>query len=200
MHGIVHDFVVLNTVKNGNRYPTGNGGDAWADELLPKFPILKKQPIFKKVLDIGSLDINGNMRDYNFVGTGPKWADLIGMQEYTGIDLIEGPNVNKVANAHSLTDFRPSCFDLVLCLSVIEHDTDPAATIKEAYRVLKRGKPFILTTVSAEHEEHKHLGGGDTQTYNHLTIEQVLGWLRACKFKSIGYRNPETELLFCCIK
>jgi ubiquinone/menaquinone biosynthesis C-methylase UbiE len=67
------------------------------------------------------------------------------MEEFTGIDIMDGPGVTKVGNAHALDDFRPSCFDLVLCMNVIEHDTDPAATIKEARRVLKKGKPFILT-------------------------------------------------------
>jgi len=201
MHGIVHDFVVLNTVKDGDTYPTGNGPatNGRANELLPGFPSLKTQPIFKNVLEIGSLDINGSMRDYNFVGVGPKWIDLIQAENYIGIDLIEGRGVDQVMNSHRL-EFRRNSFDLILCLSMLEHDTNPIATIIEAYRVLKKGKPFILTTVSSEHEEHKHLGGGDKETYNYLRLEQVLKWLRSVGFRRIGYRNPATELLFVCVK
>jgi len=199
MHGIVHDFVVLNTVKDGHTYPTGNGGGARANELLPDYPTLKEQPTFSRILDIGSLDINGSMQGYNFAGGGPNWKDLVKCMQYIGIDLIEGRNVDVVMDAHDL-NYSDGSFDLVLCLSMLEHDSEPMATIIEAFRVLKKGQPFILTTVSAEHEEHKHLGGGDTETYNHLTFEQVLKILKMVGFKSIGYRNPETELLFYCVK
>jgi hypothetical protein len=84
---------------------------------------------------------------------------------------------------------------------MLEHDTDPQATIKRRHTAYSKvGQPFILTTVSAEHEEHKHLGGGDTETYNHLTLEDVMLLLKKAGFKNIAYRNPTTELLFYCIK
>jgi hypothetical protein len=104
MHGIVHDFVVLNTVKNGNEYPTGNGAatNGKADELLPGFPILKTQPVFNDILDIGSLDINGSMRTYNYCGAGPKWIEQVGCQIYDGIDLIDGRGVDFIQNSHAL--------------------------------------------------------------------------------------------------
>jgi SAM-dependent methyltransferase len=64
---------------------------------------------------------------------------------YTGIDR-EGPlsNPTVVGSAESLP-FENESFDVVLSTQVFEHLVDPAAAMKEAVRVLKRGGRLILT-------------------------------------------------------
>jgi len=47
----------------------------------------------KKVVDVGSLDINGSNR--------PLFKKCL----YVGIDLIEGKNVDMIGNAHELRPF-----------------------------------------------------------------------------------------------
>jgi SAM-dependent methyltransferase len=201
MHGRVHDFVVINTVKKGASYPTGNSGGAPVREFVANWMELKNQPVFERVLDIGSLNINGNMYDYNFCDAGPKWRDLIGLKAFIGLDLIDGPGVTMVGNAHDM-ELVSDWFDLVLCLSVLEHDTDPGATLKEAYRVLKKGQPLILTTVDETHPEHKHLGGGDTETYNFIKEEKLFIWLVQAGFdkKKIKVLHIESDLMVYAIK
>ncbi len=91
-------------------------------------------------------------------------------------------------NGHDI-EYKDNFFDLVMCMSTLEHDTDPAATVKEAYRVLKKGQPFIMTTVDETHPEHKHLGGGDKETYNFITEEDV-----AQMFKDAGFKSENFHL------
>jgi len=62
----------------------------------------------KRVLDIGSLDINGNNR-YLFEDC-----------EYIGLDVVPGPNVDVVSIAHLYMPSAP--FDVVLSTNALEHD------------------------------------------------------------------------------
>ncbi len=61
----------------------------------------------KRVIDCGSLDINGNNR-YLFSGC-----------EYTGIDIVAGANVDVVTRIH---EFNRGKFDVVISTECFEHD------------------------------------------------------------------------------
>lgn len=199
MHGRIHDFIVINTIQSGGGYPTGNSQGAPVREFVPGWEELDYQPKFARVLDIGSLDINGSMFDYDYCGAGPKWIEQIACVVPIGLDIIEGRNVNLVANAHAMP-LDDNSFDLVMCMSMLEHDTDPQATLNEAYRVLKPGKMLLLTTVDQTHGEHKHLGGGDTETYNFITEEQFRLWIKRAGFKVVDVLHIESDLMACCVK
>ena len=183
MHGAVHDYVVLKTVKGGEGLPSAEtiDGGAVRDYISYKYSPLDHQPVFRNVLEIGSLDINGSQRTYNFINRGPTWLSLVGSPEYIGLDLIPGPSVDVVSNAHSIP-YQDNNFDLVLCMNMLEHDTDPQKTIEEACRVLKVGQPAILTTVNQNWEKHPQLGGGDTETFNEITKEQFTEWVLKADF------------------
>ncbi len=93
----------------------------WCKNLKNKF---KEYFINKKVLDVGSLDINGNTR-YLFENC-----------EYTGLDIIEGNNVDIVSIAHEYD--CPACsFDVVLSTNALEHDIYYPLTLKKMYNLLK---------------------------------------------------------------
>jgi len=190
MHGETIDWVVINTVLNGKNYPTGtcHGGYAVDKYLLYEFEddFLKEQPIFKRVLDIGSLDINGTMRRYSFLREEamPQWRDIVGCEEYVGMDLIAGPSVDIVMNANKNT-LPENSFDLVITISQLEHDKNPVETLKGAYRVLKPGGTLILACPTDETDEHKFLGGGDTETHNVITRELLQEWLNEAGFTKL---------------
>lgn len=176
MHGGCHDFVVSQTVVGWEKLPTGFGSDQLIPEVFKvKIDGIKNKQYFTSVLDIGSLDICGNQRDYDFCGKRAKWTDMVGCEQYIGIDLVEGPNVDMVMDGHDIL-FKDSRFDLVLCLSVLEHDADPVQTISEGFRVLKPGGIFLLSTVDENHPEHMEEHGVELP-YNHINENDFKNWI-----------------------
>jgi SAM-dependent methyltransferase len=93
----------------------------------------------KRVLDVGSLDVNGNNRGL-FKGC-----------EYIGIDVVEGKNVDIICVAH---EYRPDgLFDVVLSTNALEHDMYYKLTLKKMVEVLK---PNGLMFISAPYKWHEH--------------------------------------------
>ena len=87
-----------------------------------------------KVLDIGSLDINGNNR-YLFEN-----------YDYTGVDIGAGPNVDVVCKGH---EFKSDTqFDIVISTECFEHDIFYKETILNAINLTKSGGLFVFTCAS----------------------------------------------------
>jgi SAM-dependent methyltransferase len=61
-----------------------------------------------------------------------------------GIDIRPGPGVDKVASVYDLP-FADGEFDVVLCMSVLEHLEEPARAIVQMKRVLKGGGRIIVS-------------------------------------------------------
>lgn len=94
----------------------------------------------KNVLDIGSLDINGNNR-YLFENC-----------NYTGIDLAEGQNVDIVCKGH---EFKSKTkFDLIISTECLEHDKYWKETLTNAYHLLKKDGMLLFTCATTGREEH----------------------------------------------
>lgn len=117
------------------------------------------------VLDIGSLDINGNNRY------------LFKRYKYIGIDLGEGKNVDKVCGGH---DFKsPDQFDIIISTECLEHDEHWKKTLANAVRLTKAGGIFMFTCASTGRPEHgTNEAHPDTSPFTHnyyknLTIEEV---------------------------
>lgn len=95
----------------------------------------------KRVLDIGSLDINGNNK-YLFDGC-----------DYFGLDVGEGQNVDIVSVGH-IYDAPNETFDAIISTEVFEHDMFYEETVKNIIRMLKPGGSFIFTCASTGRPEH----------------------------------------------
>ncbi|CAB4159118.1 Glycosyltransferase Aah/TibC [uncultured Caudovirales phage] len=95
----------------------------------------------KKVLDIGSLDINGSNHFF------------LDSCNYIGLDVGEGPNVDVVQVAH-LYDAPDNYFDLIISTEVFEHDMFYQKSIQNIIRMLKPGGAFIFTCASTGRPEH----------------------------------------------
>lgn len=93
------------------------------------------------VLDVGSLDINGNNR-YLFEGC-----------EYMGIDVAEGPNVDLVTLAHQY-DAPSERFETIISTECFEHDRYWAKSLGNIVRLLKRGGLLLFTCATTGREEH----------------------------------------------
>ena len=92
------------------------------------------------VLDIGSLDINGNNR-YLFEN-----------YTYTGVDLALGPNVDVASRGHLYKSEKQ--FDVVISTECFEHDEYYDLTIKNMYKLLKPGGLFMFTCAAPGRPEH----------------------------------------------
>lgn len=148
----------------------------------------------KKVLDIGSLDINGNNRF------------LFNDCDITGLDLAEGKNVDVICLAHEY-DAPDETFDTIISTEVFEHDMFYPQTLKNIMRMLKSGGLFLFTCATDERAEHGTLrsdGGfsspltiqyeGWENYYKNLSKEDVLNEIPATLFSSYKFEYNAAEI------
>jgi len=94
-----------------------------------------------KILEIGSYDVNGNIRSFF-----PK-------VHYIGIDLISGPGVDIVCSGDKLKH-KSNTYDLVISCECFEHNPKWKETFINMFRMLKEGGVFIFTCASDGRPEH----------------------------------------------
>ena len=126
----------------------------------------------KRILDIGSLDVNGNNR---FL-----FDDQSG---YIGLDVGEGPNVDVSTPGH-VYDAPADFFDVIISTEVFEHDMYYEKTIQNVIRMLKPGGAFIFTCASGQRPEHGTRRRGEHDAP--LLIQQSEEWANY-------YKNLEEE-------
>ena len=95
----------------------------------------------KRVLDVGSGDINGNNR-YLFDNC-----------HYDGNDVIEANNVTIVSKTKDLP-FVNQLFDTIISTECFEHDPEYAESFVKIYNMLKPGGLFCFTCASTDRPEH----------------------------------------------
>lgn len=113
-------------------------------EFVDQF-IKSKPKQFKSALEVGSLNVNGIV------------SDLLGDMEYLGVDMQEGPGVNKVLNGHDLKKhFKRRKFDLVLCFDTLEHDDKFWLTVENMREVLQPGGYMLIGVPGRSCPKHDH--------------------------------------------
>jgi 2-polyprenyl-3-methyl-5-hydroxy-6-metoxy-1,4-benzoquinol methylase len=94
----------------------------------------------KKVIEIGSYDVNGSIRSI---------IESSNPAEYMGVDLEEGPGVNLVCSAEEIINcFNEEAFDVVISTEMIEHVLDWRKVISNIKNICKPDGIIILTTRS----------------------------------------------------
>ena len=94
---------------------------------------------YDRVLEIGSRARSGVVRRHLFAG-----------KQYTGLDILEGPNVDVVGDAHCLTDyFADESFDAVYSIFTFEHLAMPWKVALELNKVMRRGAVAYFQTHQA---------------------------------------------------
>jgi SAM-dependent methyltransferase len=132
----------------------------------------------KDVLEIGSVNINGGVREL-----------CAGAASYWGIDKEGGPGVDEVVDAADYLrlgtfELDPvEVYDLVICNEVLEHEPDPSVVIACAWRALRPGGHLILTCAGEGRKPHGARGsehppaGEHYRNINTAELEQLLdGW------------------------
>lgn len=95
-----------------------------------------------KVLEVGSLNINGSVRGFFF---NPR--------EYIGCDVGEGPGVDVVCPGEDLA-YEDNRFDTVISTEMMEHNPNWIDTFGNMYRMLKPGGLMLMTCAGPGRPEH----------------------------------------------
>jgi SAM-dependent methyltransferase len=99
-----------------------------------------------KVLEIGSKDIIGNVREY--------FPDA---KEYIGTDMERGFNVDLIIDAHDLLKkFKPGSVDTLLCFEMLEHDREFWTTVEIMHKLVKKGGYLVISTPTFGFPLHRH--------------------------------------------
>lgn len=113
----------------------------------------------KTVLDVGSLDINGNNRSV--------FTNCI----YTGIDVAPGNNVDVVARGN---EYSPGIqFDTIISTECFEHDKFYEKTLQNIVSLLKPAGMFVFTCATTGRAEH---GTIYSDVYSSPLTCQIDGW------------------------
>ncbi|MFC3124509.1 methyltransferase domain-containing protein [Pseudoroseomonas globiformis] len=138
--GEVADAVLMLRFADGSeRGVTGLGAaeDDPAKALTPRFAAMLKEQGPGQLLEVGSRARSGNVNRH-LVPEG--WG-------YTGMDVLAGPNVDVVGDAHRLSTLFPERrFDGVMAFSVLEHILMPWRFAVELNKVMNLGGVALFTT------------------------------------------------------
>jgi SAM-dependent methyltransferase len=93
------------------------------------------------VLDVGSFDVGGSIRDF------------FKKNNYTGVDLIKGPNVDIVLSGSELYKLKQK-FDIVISCECFEHAKDWKEIFLSMYNVCEDNGYVIFTCASRGRIEH----------------------------------------------
>ena len=110
----------------------------FCERVLQQMPNLFEN---KNVLDVGSLDINGNNR---FLFTNCT---------YCGIDIGNGPNVDIVSLSHEF-QAPDETYDVIVSTECFEHDMHYKKSLINIVRILKKGGLFLFTCATTDRPEH----------------------------------------------
>ena len=94
-----------------------------------------------RVLEIGSLDITGSVRQY-FEGS-----------EYIGVDIAAGPGVDTICQGQDYNAPAGS-FDIVISCEAMEHNPYWAETLANMIRLCRPGGMILMTCASTARREH----------------------------------------------
>lgn len=94
----------------------------------------------KKVLEVGSKNINGSARHYFWFCS------------YTGIDLSKGKGVDSISDICTFTS--PRQYDVIISCEMLEHCEKWVTALKRMYALLRPGGLLLITCAGPDREEH----------------------------------------------
>lgn len=98
---------------------------------------LYAEPTFTRVLEVGSLDVNGSLREHNLKNL-----------DWVGVDCVSGKGVDVVVQDPYVYPFDGDSFDMVMASSVFEHSEFFWLLFMEMVRVTKPGGVIYVSAPS----------------------------------------------------
>jgi glycosyltransferase involved in cell wall biosynthesis len=140
----------------------------------------------KSVLEVGSGDVNGSVRPI---------VEARNPAFYLGVDMTEGPGVDKVLDATKLTEeLEPGSFDVVISTEMMEHVEDWQTTFINLFEMVKPGGVIVVTTRSVPFGYHPH--PIDTWRYTPDAMVQILDAVRFDKLLVCPDPDPVSPGVF----
>lgn len=142
------------------------------------------------VIDCGSLDVNGSLKDL-FIDS-----------QYTGVDIVGGKNVDIVSAIKDLPDTQ---YDTVISGEMLEHDESWAASLKKMYDMCKPGGLIAISAAGRGRREHgtrrttgSSIWGTSPDYYMNIEEEHVRSVYKPEMFKElhISY-NEQAHDIYC---
>jgi hypothetical protein len=129
-------------------------------------------PARRRVLEIGSRNINGSLRDLFLLPPRPA---------YFGCDLVPGRGVDAVMAGQIVEP--PWVPDTIFCAEVLEHcpDEEAAAICQRGLVLLEPGGVMLLSMACAPRAPHSAVDGAELRPgefYRNVTTDLLRGWLR----------------------
>lgn len=149
--------------------------------------VRQKYPDFfisKKVLECGSLNINGSFRD------------MFKLCDYTGIDIVAGQDVDIISKIHEI-EFKDNTFDIVVTGEMLEHDEYWKLSLQKMYDVLKPKGLLVITCGGKDRPEHgtRKTGGfwgTSIDYYKNITPNDIQEIYKEEMFITTNYEENET--------
>ena len=123
-----------------------------------------------RVVELGSRQVNGGVRE------------LFANASYLGVDLVEGPGVDVVADAATLELSALNPPDCVVCTEVLEHAPAARAIVLNAGRLLGPQGVAIFTAACDPRRPHSAADGGALKPgefYKNVDPQELREWLNA---------------------
>ena len=156
----------------------GNLFFTWVADLLLIDP--QHSPI--QIVDIGSYDVNGNLR------TALEYSELKYRYDvnYTGVDMSEGKNVDVVLkDPYDIWPFEHNSIDIVISSSALEHDSMFWLTFLKMVEILKPGG-YMLISVPCWMPAHRY--PMDNWRFLNDSSQSLLKWA--------SYNNHNLSLVY----
>lgn len=126
---------------------------------------------FERVIELGSLDVNGSVRF------------LFPYSEYIGVDVVEGEGVDVVCDA---ADFVPEQLaDCVVSTEMLEHTSRAREVILAAFNMLAPDGMLVLTAAGSNRDPHSAYGASrplEGEFYRNVSAAELTAWLEEAGF------------------
>lgn len=145
-----------------------------------RFPEFFKE---KKILEIGSLDVNGNLWD--------SFDDC----QMTGVDWVAGQNVTVVTKAHE-TQFDNDSFDVLMSVNHLEHDPIWEESLGHNLPSLKTGGLILLRWAGMGSGRHgPEFDPNGKNGYYPKSLEDLIVFLRENNIEIIESYNDHNPYI-----
>jgi SAM-dependent methyltransferase len=156
--------------------------ERFRDKYFPPYPA------HRRILDVGSMDVNGSCRD---IFPAPNWG-------YTGLDIRRGPNVDLIPkDPYGWTELQSESFDCVISCCTLEHIEYPWLTVCEIKRVMRPGA-MCLIIVPSKGTRHRH--PIDCYRFQQRGVEALAKWAGITSRENIVHDDGWGTIAFVGVK